>query len=480
MRESLAHNESIPRHAVRQTQPNRVRKRFGSRKISALEAAFVLGSLPESTPAVPLRRLRGAGYWTTRMELVTAIRLWNAQRHLWTLPFAGAALLAATTLLPAQDAAGPALPAARIESERATPEPTPIRTASNSTATAVMPPERLTEPGSTALAPIQPTFVELTDDHFRSLLGEQDLAGWSIHEGRPGTWSRLGDVITAKGIGAGWLLSDISYSDFIMRFDYRLSQAANSGVAVRCSSEGNPTYTGMEVQLIDDSAPKYADLRPTQYTGSLYYRVAPETRAQLAPIGEWNNCEIRCLGAYLEILINGQSVNRIALRGDRASNPLEQQDVVPTAYSLSSWNLDERPPIGRIALQSHPTGVEFRNLRIVDLAKELPSGLKIVELVAGKSDADPVAATDTVRINYIGQFTNGKIFADTREHGGAVSVALGDVIEGWSEGIVGMKPGERRRLIVPPVLAYGDEGVENLIPPRATLVFEVELQEVER
>lgn len=413
------------------------------------------------------------------MELVTAIRLCNKRRHLWTLPLVGACLFSTPFLLTADDAPGPALPATRVESgtDAATP---PVQTASNSTSIPLAPPEKLTDPGSTALTPIRPTFAELSDDHFQSLLGEEGLAGWSIHEGRPGTWSREGDVITAKGIGAGWLLSDISYSDFIMRFDYRLSKAANSGVAVRCSSDGNPTYTGMEVQLIDDSAPKYADLRPTQYTGSLYYRVAPETRAQLAPAGEWNTCEIRCLGAYLEILINGQSVNRIALRNGAAPNPLGEQDIVPTAYSSASWNLDERPPIGRLALQSHPTGVEFRNPRLVNLAKELPSGLRIVALVPGQSDAQPVVATDTVRINYIGQFTNGKVFADTRAHGGAVSVALSDVIEGWSEGIVGMTPGERRRLIVPPVLAYGDEGVENLIPPRATLVFEVELQEVER
>ena len=107
-----------------------------------------------------------------------------------------------------------------------------------------------------------------------------------------------------------------------------------------------------------------------------------------------------------------------------------------------------------------------------------PSGLKIIDVQVG-TGREAVANTN-VTVHYDGQLEDGKEFDSSRRRGQPFQFRLGagQVIKGWDEGLVGMKEGGKRQLVIPPELGYGQRGAGGVIPPNATLVFDVELLKV--
>ncbi|ACD82456.1 FKBP-type peptidyl-prolyl cis-trans isomerase [Candidatus Methylacidiphilum infernorum] len=108
-----------------------------------------------------------------------------------------------------------------------------------------------------------------------------------------------------------------------------------------------------------------------------------------------------------------------------------------------------------------------------------PSGLKYIDYVVGSGSA--VSPGKRITLNYVGKLEDGKIFDSSLARGKPFSFVLGvsRMIKGWEEGVSSMKEGGKRRLIIPPSLGYGTEGVEDVIPPNATLIFDIEVLKVE-
>ncbi|MFV0444753.1 MAG: family 16 glycoside hydrolase [Planctomycetaceae bacterium] len=319
-------------------------------------------------------------------------------------------------------------------------------------------PQLMTPPEKLSL-----TEQPLAEDLFEPLFNGTDLVGWAVQDGKPEGWSVVDGALKCTRANGGWLRTSQTYSDFVFRVDVRLSPGANTGIAFRFPDQGSPTLTGFEVQLIDDTAAKYVDLRPDQHSGSLYYQLPPLDE-YACPVNEWFPVEIEVRGPHIRVSIDGGLINDIYL------------DQLPAGEHPHP--LLNRPLLGHLGLQSSASPVEFRNPRIHELGNRLDSGLKTLDLTTGTGDVCPTEARITV--DYRGLLVDGKTFDSSYDRGESLTVALSDVIDGWQAGIPGMREGGRRKLIVPAALAYGDAGVKDLVPPGATLVFEVELRRIER
>lgn len=155
--------------------------------------------------------------------------------------------------------------------------------------------------------------------------------------------------------------------------------------------------------------------------------------------------------------------------------------LAPAACDRQESDSTGQPPVEAVEHVESTVPAEFAESLGVDLAdmRQTPSGLYIQDLVEGRGLA--ARSGHVVVVHYTGWLPNGEQFDSTRDAGEARSFQLGarrDVISGWEEGVAGMRIGGKRRLVVPPQLAYGARGVPGAIPPNATLVYEFELLEI--
>ncbi len=191
------------------------------------------------------------------------------------------------------------------------------------------------------------------DDDFVSLFNGKDLSGWYAKDGKIESWKYENGVLSCIAEKGGWLTTKKEYDNFVLHLEWRIPEGGNSGVGIRYPEKGDPAHVGMEIQVLDDNAEKYNDLKPAQYTGGIYYQVAAE-KGHTNPPSEWNVYEITCNGPQVTIMLNGVQINSANMDEVTIANG----DYLP---------LSERPRKGHIGMQSHGTGVDYRNVMIKEL-----------------------------------------------------------------------------------------------------------------
>jgi hypothetical protein len=295
---------------------------------------------------------------------------------------------------------------------------------------------------------------------FARLYNGKDLTGWEVQNGKIESWKAEGELLSCVSEGGGWLRTKDVYSDFVLRIEWKIPKGGNSGVGLRFPPTGDPAHVGMEIQILDDNDEQYKSLKEAQYTGGIYYQ-APAKRGAAKPPGEWNVYEITCLGPHVTIVLNGMVIN----------------DVMVDTFKEGQGGhmaLADRPEIGHVGMQSHGSRVDFRNIELKNLTKTTASGLQYVDIVEGTGKEVPAGAK--VAVQFTGRLVDGKKFDTSRDREAPVEMPLNGVIPGLREGITGMKVGGRRKLIIPPKLAYEKRGDGKLIPPEATLIYDVEVK----
>src|ERR1051325_11407246 len=152
------------------------------------------------------------------------------------------------------------------------------------------------------------------EEGYTSLFNGKDLTGWKYGkrgngEHKDGVGYRVENgVIYSTVKDGGNLYTEKEYSDFVLRFEFKLTEGANNGIGIRAPLTGDSAYQGMELQVLDDNAPAYkGKLRPAQYHGSIYDVVAAQP-GHLKPVGEWNEEEITAKGRQIIVKLNGATI----------------------------------------------------------------------------------------------------------------------------------------------------------------------------
>jgi hypothetical protein len=195
---------------------------------------------------------------------------------------------------------------------------------------------------------------EEAKEGFVSLFDGKTLNGW---QGDVQHYAVKDGVMVCHGVN---LFTATEYANFILRFDFKLPPGGNNGVGIRSPLEGEPTFNGMEIQILDDGHEMYKGwLKPWQVHGSIYGVVAAK-RGFLNPTGQWNREEIVADGPHIKVTLNGTVITDADLSKIMKSIDAHDHPGLHNAKGYISWLGHATPP-------NPPDPVEFRNIRIKEL-----------------------------------------------------------------------------------------------------------------
>ncbi|MCA9299532.1 MAG: DUF1080 domain-containing protein [Phycisphaerales bacterium] len=186
---------------------------------------------------------------------------------------------------------------------------------------------------------------------FTPLTNGMDLSGWT--GSTDGYYVENGAIVCDPAKG-GNLFSEKAYGDFIARFEFLLPPGGNNGFAIRSPRDAtNPAYDGMELQVLDNTHPKYANLKPYQFHGSVY-GIVPAHRGYQRAVGEWNFEEVEVRGSRVIVRLNGFTIVDADLA--EIETPLDGQA-----------HPGMRRTTGHFVFMGHGDPVRFRNVSVREL-----------------------------------------------------------------------------------------------------------------
>jgi hypothetical protein len=186
---------------------------------------------------------------------------------------------------------------------------------------------------------------------FRKIFNGTDLTGW---QGDTNGYAVVAGELHCTPAGKNLWTTD-RFGDFHLRFEFKLTPGANNGLGIRMPGGGDAAYEGMEIQILDDGDPQYANLKPWQYHGSIYGVVAAK-RGHLKPVGEWNAQEVIVRGSNVKVVLNGVTI--------------VDADVQPLADGGTPDGKDHpglQRQSGFIGFLGHGHGVWFKNIELKEL-----------------------------------------------------------------------------------------------------------------
>lgn len=203
---------------------------------------------------------------------------------------------------------------------------------------------------------------------FELLFDGKDMSKW---EGAVDEYAPVNGTINVASYFGDNLYTRKEYTDFIYRFEFRfLAPAVNNGVGIRTPEGVDAAYDAMcEVQILDHDDPVYSWLSEYQVHGSVY-GVVPAKRIVHKPIGEWSCEEIVVKGDHVKVTVNGEVIVDANVR-----EACQGHNVAPDGSEWNPYTVDHRNhpgmfnPKGHISFCGHGTGLQFKNIRILDLSK---------------------------------------------------------------------------------------------------------------
>jgi hypothetical protein len=196
-----------------------------------------------------------------------------------------------------------------------------------------------------------------TEPGFATLFDGKTLAGW---QGGTDGYVVKDESIVSQPKGSGNLSTVKEYSDFDLKFEFKLTAGANNGIGIRVPTEEpgkrlDPAFKGMEIQVIDDASDRYKDIKDWQHHGSVY-GVVPAKTGFLKPVGQWNSEEIIARGKHITVILNGETIVDADVAKASEKGTLDGKEHPGLARDS-----------GHICFCGHGAEVWFRNLRIKEL-----------------------------------------------------------------------------------------------------------------